>query len=398
MGKRRMKILVISHMYPSTFNDVAGIFVHEQVKALVKQGCEVRVISPVPWAPFPLNKLTGKWKAYYAIPAKLILDGVTVYYPRYTAFPKDLLFASSGERAYRRFKNLVGEIYRGFQFDLIHAHVALPSGFAAALLAKDYRTPMVVTIHGQDLYRTIHKDSVHKKAIADVFANADKVITVSTKLKDIAVNELGFADKIAVIGNGVSLDGFDEGIKTQPVDGTTILSASYLIPRKGIEYNIKAVANLVEKHPGITYRIVGDGPEMGRLKGLASSLGLDGRVEFLGRSSHRDVLQEMSRADVFSLPSWNEAFGVVYVEAMALGKPVVACRGEGIEDVARHGATCLLAEPQDVDSLTQALDYLLSHPEEARAMGARARELVLTNYTWEKIAERMIELYEEVLG
>jgi len=82
---------------------------------------------------------------------------------------------------------------------------------------------------------------------------------------------------------------------------------------------------------------------------------------------------------------------------MAHGKPVIACRGEGIEDVITDGEAGLLVKPKDVESLVEALDFLLSHPEEAQAMGERARTLVLENYTWEKNAEKTIKVYEEVL-
>jgi glycosyltransferase involved in cell wall biosynthesis len=120
-------------------------------------------------------------------------------------------------------------------------------------------------------------------------------------------------------------------------------------------------------------------------------------VEFVGRVPHIRALQYIAAADVFSLPSWSEGFGIVYVEAMACGKPVIACRGEGPEDFVEHGKTGLLVKPRDVDNLVEALDFLLSNPEEARAMGERARKVVLENYTWEKNAEKIVKVYKELL-
>ena len=118
----------------------------------------------------------------------------------------------------------------------------------------------------------------------------------------------------------------------------------------------------------------------------------------MGRLSHKEVMKYIAEADIFSLPSWNEAFGVVYIEAMAHGKPVIGCQGEGIEDFVEHGKTGLLVKPKDVDSLAKAMDYLLSNPDEARPMGKRARKLVLENYTWKKNVERTIEVYREVFN
>jgi teichuronic acid biosynthesis glycosyltransferase TuaC len=106
----------------------------------------------------------------------------------------------------------------------------------------------------------------------------------------------------------------------------------------------------------------------------------------------------MAACDIFTLPSWNEGFGIVYLEAMACGKPVIGCQGEGIEDFVEHGRTGLLAKPKDVDSLFEALEFLISRPHEAEAMGVQARKLVFENYTWAKNAEKIIKLYEEVIN
>lgn len=106
----------------------------------------------------------------------------------------------------------------------------------------------------------------------------------------------------------------------------------------------------------------------------------------------------MRSCDIFILPSWNEAFGVVYLEAMANGKPVIACQGEGIDGIIKDKETGILVKPKDVDSLVKAMDYLLGNPDEARAIGTRARKLVLENYSWEKNAEKTIKVYQEVLN
>lgn len=129
------------------------------------------------------------------------------------------------------------------------------------------------------------------------------------------------------------------------------------------------------------YYVVGEGPEMNRLKDMTKMLGLQDNVKFLGLLPRNQVFTQIAKADIFSLPSWNEAFGVVR-EAMALAKPVIACKGEGIEDIIRHGENGLLVEPKNVDSLVEALDFLLSNPTKAKIMGEKAQALVLNKYTW----------------
>ncbi|HZK10762.1 MAG TPA: glycosyltransferase family 4 protein [Atribacterota bacterium] len=397
-----MKVLVISHMYPSSFNEIGGIFVHEQVKALVAKGVEIQVISPVPWTPFPIKYLSKKWKKYSEIPIQANWDGVEVYYPRNIIFPKSWFFASSGKRMYLGIKDLVAKIYKEFQFDLIHAHVALPDGFAALKLKQIYNKPVIVTIHGQDLYLTINRNKSCKIALINVYKKVDRIILVSKKLKEISDNNLGFASKSTVIGNGVAVKNIQKAknimLDESTLDSRVILSVSYLITRKAIDFNLKAIAQLINKYPNLKYLIIGDGLEMRRLKELSSNLRISKHVEFLGQLPHEKVLAYMSKADIFSLPSWNEAFGVIYIEAMAHGKPVIGCKGEGIEDFVEDGKTGILVKPKDVDSLVEAMDYLLSNPDEADAIGERGRKLVLENYIWEKNAEKTIEVYREVLN
>jgi len=395
-----MRVLVLSHMYPLTFNEVAGIFVHEQVKALMRKGVEVRVVSPVPWTPFPINQISQKWKAYSEIPAESIWDGIKVYYPRYLTFPKAWFFASSGRRMYRGIKDVVGRIYQEFPFDLIHAHVALPDGYTGALLGQRLEKPLVVTIHGQDLQHTVDRNAACRRAVYYALESASRTILVSHKLKRLGAKYFNLYDKLVVVPNGVD----PQNVVLRPIksvnqeEGPTLLSVSNLVPTKGLDLNLHALQKIRKNYSTLRYLVIGGGPEEAKLQKLRGELGLEKQVEFLGQQPHHQVMKYMAACDVFTLPSWNEGFGVVYLEAMANGKPVIGCQGEGIEDFVEHGKTGLLVKPRDMDSLAEALDFLLSHPDEAKAMGERARKLVLENYTWEKNAEKTIQVYEEVLG
>jgi teichuronic acid biosynthesis glycosyltransferase TuaC len=396
-----MRILIVSHMYPSAYNNVYGIFVHEQAKALKDKGVNIKVISPVPWTPFPIDLLTNKWKEISNIPEQQNWEGISVWYPRYLTFPKALFFESSGERMYKGIKSVVTKIYKEFKFDLIHADVALPDGYASMKLSKELKVPFVVTIHGHDFYGTINKNSKCRRALNEVLSHTNKIITVSNELKNIGIKNFKINNKTAVIGNGIPLmkiiNNNQRNWQEKVNKKITLLSVSYLIKRKAIDYNLRAFSKLSRKYPNLKYIIVGDGIERKNLEFLSEELGISNKVEFLGMLSHDDVMRYMAKADIFSLPSWNEAFGVVYIEAMAHGKPVIGCKGEGIEDFVEDGKTGLLVKLKDVDSLTQAIDYLLSNPDEAKAMGERARKMVLENYTWEKNAVKTISLYQEVL-
>jgi glycosyltransferase involved in cell wall biosynthesis len=173
---------------------------------------------------------------------------------------------------------------------------------------------------------------------------------------------------------------------------------SHLIKSKGPDLNIRAISQLAQKHPDLKYVVIGAGTETSSLKRLARDLNLQNRVEFLGELPHEKVMNYMAVAEIFSLPSWQEGFGVVYLEAMAHSKPIIACQGEGIEDIIEDGNTGLLAKPKDVKSLAQAMGFLLNNPDKARKIGERARKMVLENYTCEKNARKYIKIYEELLA
>jgi len=396
-----MKVLIISDMYPSTFNEVGGIFVHQQVQELQEQGCEVKVVSPVPWSPFPVKYLSKKWKRYSDIPDKMIWDGIDILYPRYLSFPRALFFAFSGQRMYRGIKNCVAKIYQEFRFDLIHAHVALPDGYAGVLLATKYHKPLVVTIHGRDFQHTVHRNAACRRAVSYVLNSASETICVSRKLQQLSIKSLGIRDKLIVVPNGIE----PQDVLSRPAEFAkqqekclTLLSVSNLFQTKGVDLNLYALQRICKKYSELRYVLIGGGSEEKELRKLVKELGLERQVEFLGRQPHNRVMAYMAACDVFTLPSWNEGFGIVYLEAMANGKPVIGCQGEGIEDFVENGKTGMLVRPKDVDSLVEALDFLLSHPEEAKVMGERARKLVLKNYTWEKNAKKTIEVYKDVLN
>ena len=180
-----MKILILSHMFPSPANEIAGIFVWEQVKALRSLGCELQVVSPVPLAPFPVNLFRETWKRYARLPAQRMCDDLEVYHPRYVQLPHGFLFSRSGEWLYSSIRKLITQIRREFHFNLIHAHVALPEGYAAAVkLKRDLGIPVFVTVHGKDMAWTFDRGEACRRALQKTFVFADRVITVSPMLRD----------------------------------------------------------------------------------------------------------------------------------------------------------------------------------------------------------------------
>lgn len=399
-----MKVLIISHMYPSTFNSMAGIFVHQQVKTLKEKGIEVKVISPVPLAPFPLNLISKKWARYREIPYKTNIEGIDVYYPRYLEFPKGIMFHRSGFFMAKGIKRIINKVYKEFKFDLIHSHVAVPDGYAGMILNKEFKVPHVVTIHGQDFQNTISRNINCKKALFNVLNHIDKIITVSNKLKNVVKDE-NFYNKIEVVNNGIdkdyiSVDKIQENyIEKNRINKNLIkiLSVSNLKETKGIHINLKAIAKLKEIYSNISYDIIGDGEYRGKLEELIKELGLEDNVSFLGKLEHKEVIDIMKQYDIFSLPSYKEGFGMVYIEAMAQGIPVIGVKGEGIEDAIENGVNGFLVERKNIEELVKIMKFLIENPYKRIDIGKCAIKTVLNKFTWNVNADKMISIYNEMI-
>jgi len=399
-----MKILSISHLYlvpPKAPSGYGGKAIHEPTIALGAMGCEVRVIAPVPFTPFPVKYLSNKWNVYSQIPAFEIVDNVKVYHPRYISVPRSLLNSYSGYLMYFSLRRIVRKIYELFPFDLIHAHNAFPDGHAGLKLSRDFGKPFVVTVRGTDIDITSKRNDRCFRLMRSVVSGAERVIVPSDRINHAVYNCFGIASNTICNGidlNEICFDTKDVKNIVNTHDACTILmSASQLLQTKGIDLNIRAIKELKAKNINLTYLIVGDGPDRKRLEGLVQELNLRETVKFMGALPHNEVMKFMSACDIFTMPSWQETFGLVYLEAMAHGKPVVGCKGQGMDKIITESNAGLLAEPKDVHSLVNALEFLISNPLDAQAMGERGRKLVFESYSHTKNAEKTIKVYEEVL-
>jgi glycosyltransferase involved in cell wall biosynthesis len=170
------------------------------------------------------------------------------------------------------------------------------------------------------------------------------------------------------------------------------------VPRKRHEDVIRALWVLRDRHPAVRYRVIGDGPERPALERLAAELGVDDRVEWRGQLPHGEALDVSRQADLFVMPSVDEAFGVAYVEAMAAAMPAVAALGEpGPEDIAAAGEGIVLVPPGDVSALAEAIDGLLTDPTRRRALGLAARRTVAESFTWERCGRQTLRAYSGVV-
>ncbi len=184
-------------------------------------------------------------------------------------------------------------------------------------------------------------------------------------------------ERVCTLYNGVDVERFAPVLEPPTTQPFTIAVVAYLIADKGVDHLIRALARM--RMPGARLRVVGDGPEAPRLLALTRELGLERRVEWVGLSD--DVPAQLRSAHVFVHPAvWAEAFGLTIVEAMAMGKPVVASQVGGIPELIEHGVSGLLTPPGHAEALAHALDALALSPSLRRALGEQARRRVVERF------------------
>lgn len=387
-----MRVLFVSHLYPSPGVE-RHLFVHEQILALRELGVAARVLSPTPWVPRilwrdPRQKRRGKK------PRQAVRDGIPAEYPRVLQPPRRLLFDRLGDLAYYGVRRLPS--LRSGGYDLLHAHQALPDGALAQRLAADLGVPYVVTVHGADVYQHFRLGGGVERRARDVLAHADAVMANSSAVAGLLAGVVA-PKRLTVVLNGTTGLGREVEPAADYLPGEPlVLTVGYLIERKGLRELIAAVGRLRRDGRRVNLAIVGDGPLRGALAAQAEADGVADAVHFLGRVPHERVLALMARADVFALPSWDEAFGLVYTEAMAQSTPIIAGKGEGPEDFIEDGVSGYLAPVRDAGALAGIIAGVLDDPVAAAAVGAAGKAAALA-LTWERNARLTLGVYEKVL-
>jgi len=274
---------------------------------------------------------------------------------------------------------------------LIHTHLSTASllGSWAARLAG---IPSLATVHGLNTRTCFNWSSA--------------IIAVSNAVKQHLVAQGLSPDRITVIHNGVDLraiaraPGRAATLRAQwglPEHGPILVTVGRLAPQKGHRYLLEAVRLLLrdERWSDVRLLIVGTGSLLPRLRQEAEEQGLSGRVAFCG--FHRDVLPFLAVADIFVLPSVQEGLSLSALEAMALGKPVVACRVGGTPEVVVDGETGLLVAPADPGELARALGWLMVNREEAQAMGRAGQRRVKEAFDLEQMVSRIEGIYRKLV-
>ena len=393
------RLIVFSSLFPSAVRPVAGLFIRERMFRVGKH-VPIVVVAPQPWFP-------GQWLIRWFRPhfrpmaaAHELMDGIAVHRPRFFCIPGALKWTDGFFMALSSF-SAVRRIARDHRANIIDAHFGYPDGYAAVLLGRWLKLPVMLTLRGKE-ERQARTDvaSALKRAVRQ----ADQVITVSAPLRAVAI-ELG-ADPahVQVIGNGVDLAIFTPTPRLDarrqlglPPDAEVLVSVGMLCERKGFHRVIECLPGLLAHHPTLQLMIVGGaGPEGDtgpELKRLIQTLGLDTRVHLLGSLAPTQVNVVLSAADVFVLATSYEGWANVFLEAMACGLPVVTTDVGGNSQVVNDRTLGRLVPFGDMRRLQEAIEEALQTPWDRGSIRAHAEA-----NSWDRRVQPLIDAYQRLLA
>ena len=376
-----LHVLTLTPFYPVEGDDGQGCFIAEPLPLLEREQVTNTVFAVQP---------------FYRSKNRASRSAPPASWQRFPAVPGNLGLASAGAFLYAKVLHHARRLHHLHPIHVIHAQGALPCGHAAALLSRELGIPFVVTVHGLDAFSTQQIKGFPgrwaERVSQWVYRSACSVICISEKVQEQVVGGSAGRVNTTVIYNGVDPDIFS------PSDASAemlIVSVGNLIPIKGHDTLLRALAEVQNRFPGLRGRIIGDGPERDRLKRLAADLGIGDRVEWCGRQSRASVAEAMRSCTIFALPSRFEGLGCVYLEAMSSEKPVIACHGQGIDEVIRSGINGWLVEPENPKALAEALTVLLGDEAMRRQIGRAARHTILHGFTYRDQAAQLGQVYRE---
>jgi glycosyltransferase involved in cell wall biosynthesis len=385
-----MRILLVPNSYPPQLGGLE-IAVANVAKELAAGGQDVTVVTTS--ASTRISEETGP-------------GGIKVYRLPFS-LPRLVLRAGRAKMVESVFRSLQSpllvplsllellRILRREKPQVVNLHYVAENAFfvLAAQLLFDFG--LVVTLHGSDIECYGQRSRLARRLTQATLSRADRVLSNSAHVLAQAERIVpGVKDKSAVVGNGVHPDEF-AATETYPWDKPYILSVGSFSHNKGFDILVRAFAQVRDRCPGVDLIMAGDGHERQACQQLAVQLELNGAVTFLGRVDHSQVPSLLNGCEMLVLSSRNEAFGIVVLEAMAAGKPVVATRVGGVPEAVTHMENGLLVEPESPSALAEGICTLLGDPALSRRLGACAYQAVRQDYTWPKIVEKYFRAYQE---
>jgi phosphatidyl-myo-inositol dimannoside synthase len=385
-----MRVLTVTHNYPRFPGDPAGAYVARLAVTIQSQANVVRVVAPhAPGAP-PLETTQGVAVERFRYGPDS-LERVGYRGDTRTAAwlsPRTLGMLPA---YFWRFHRTLRRATAAFQPDVIHAHWWFPAGW----LVADCGVPFVVTSHGSDV-RLLDRSGVWRSLARPVLRRAGALTAVSRFLARDLERHAGRPVQVTPMPVDSAL--FAAGAGTPKAHPPRILYAGNLVPSKGVDVAIAAVATLRRRGVDCRFRILGEGPARPALETLAGTLGVADRIEWGRFVPQPQMPQEYGASTVTVLPSRGQAegLGLTLVEALLAGSAVVGTPAGGIPEVVIDGETGLLARDGDAAHLADQLERLLTDPALRDRLTAAGRRHVQHDYAPETAGAKFLELYESI--
>jgi len=306
----------------------------------------------------------------------------------------------------------VDQLLPMLKLDVIHTHHPILLGQTAARKAAELDLPLVFTFHTQyweythyipfpqEAVQEFLKNAVHRW-LREFMQKCQHIIIPSKSMREILVRDYGLHERYSVIPTGTNLEPFlnADGKSLRAEKGwqeeTVLISVGRLAPEKNWDTLLRAFAKAHEKHPKIRLVLIGDGNARQSLEALSSEFGIADRVTFTGALPFEEIPRYLKAADVFAFASVTETQGLVTIEAMAAGLPVVAVDGPGTRDIVEHSKQGFLVE-NDADALAKGINKLLSDSQRVKRFSNNALKKAKT-FDVNELGKQMISVYEQAI-
>lgn len=394
--KKKLRVGILTTSFPAFKGHIQSPFIYELAKALRKK-VEVKVICPL----YPQSKSEEEWEGIkikrFKDPKKITLGGGIPSNLKASFFSKVMQLFSF----LQSFKHKAKE--ECYNCNILHAQWIL-SAFVGALV-KNKKQSLILTTRGADLNLAL-KNPFLKQVLKWTLNKCDYIIPNNESHKKLLLAFGIPENKLTLIPNGLDIVKFKPRNKISArkklgleINKKFILFVGWLIPRKGCEYLIKSISEIIKTDKNIKLLIIGEGLLKQKLKVFVEDLGLNDYIDFKGSISPDMIPFWMNASDIFVLPSLSEGKPNVVGEAMASGLPVIATNVDGTPDFIDNGKDSFLIPPKDVDSLTNKLKLLLDNSDLRAKIGKETRKSILKKgLSWERCAEDYLDVYQRVLS
>jgi 1,4-alpha-glucan branching enzyme len=374
-------ILMLSWEFPPRHIGGLGIHVRDLAIELVRFGLNVHILTVAHDGIFLFEVTEGVGVHYIPICQPLELNENFLPW----VLQMNVAFSDYGKEFTARLSNKI----------ILHAHDWMVA-YAAFELGDLLKTTLVATIHATEYGRnkgiyTPTQQVIHQLE-ADLVCHSQQVICCSRYMQAEIHNLFGVPLKrLHVIPNGVK----PISLLKKALPNHTILYVGRLVKEKGVHHLLTAISNLSKYFPDLKLIIAGDGPYQSTLRKLAINLKIENRVKFKGFISEEVRNQLFSECQVAVYPSLYEPFGIVALEAMIAGIPLIVANTGGFAEIVKHEENGLCFTPGDIADLQRCIIRILDNPEWANEMSQRAQKKVCQDFSWERAAHCTIQVYQE---